>query len=146
MPAAATVWSVEKATTGTLLACVRGAIALTSLEKSGPMMSSARRHVMLGVTISLGLTVGCGRGEVVDRRETDAPRLALGRELHRAGNEHLALGATALPIRQRLVLAAQRDLGLVDFDDALEKASTGIDHGAAELRQEQPGTLVTAEA
>ena len=37
---------------------------------------------------------------------------------------------------------AQGDLGLVNFDDALEKASLGIDHGAAELRQEQPGALL----
>ena len=87
-----------------------------------------------------------GGGEVGDRRETDATRLALGRELHRAGNEHLALGAAALPASGRIVLTAQGDLGLVDLDDALEKASPGIDHGAAELRQEQPGALVAAQA
>src|SRR5210317_713790 len=65
---------------------------------------------------------------------------------NRAGNEHLALRTAALTARGRVVLLAQGDLGLVDFDDVLEKASLGIDHGSAELRQEQPGALVAAQA
>ena len=87
-----------------------------------------------------------GAGEVGNLRETNAARLAFGREFHRAGNEHLALRAAALTASRRVVLMAQGDLGLVNFDDALEQASLGVDHGAAELRQEQPGALVAAEA
>ena len=87
-----------------------------------------------------------GSGEVGDLRETNAARLTFGREFHRAGNEHLALRAAALTASGRVVLMAQSDLGLVNFDDVLEKASLGIDHGTAQLRQEQPGALVAAQA
>jgi hypothetical protein len=87
-----------------------------------------------------------GAGEVGDLRETNAARLAFGREFHRAGNEYLALRAAALTASGRVVLMAQGYLGLVNFDDVLEKASLGINHRAAELRQEQPGALVAAQA
>ena len=85
------------------------------------------------------------RGEIPDRRQPDAARLALGRQFDRAGDAHLALRAAALPAGGRLLLRAQRQRGLIDFDQVLKQAAIGGDHGTAQLVQQEPGTLVAAE-
>ena len=85
------------------------------------------------------------RGEIPDRRQPDAARLALGRQFDRASDAHLALRAAALPTGGRLLLRAQRQRGLIDFDQVLKQAAIGGDHGTAQLVQQEPGTLVAAE-
>ena len=85
------------------------------------------------------------RGEILDRRQSDAARLALGRQLDRAGDTHLADRAAALPARGRLLRCTQRQRGLIDLDQVLKQTAIGVDHGAAQLVQQQPGTLVAAE-
>ena len=71
-----------------------------------------------------------GRREVLQRRETDAARMAIGREFDRADEMQLADGAAALAAGYRVVFGAVGDVALVDFDEILEKRSIGIDHGA----------------
>ena len=85
------------------------------------------------------------RGEIPDRRQPDAARLALGRQFDSASDAHLALRAAALPAGGRVLLRAQRQRGLIDFDQVLKQAAIGGDHGTAQLVQQEPGTLVAAE-
>ena len=47
-------------------------------------------------------------GEIPDRRQPDATWLALGRQLDRAGNAHLALRAATLPACGRVFYGAER--------------------------------------
>ena len=93
--------------------------------------------------------VQAGGGEVLDRHEADASRGAAGRQLDRAGDEHLAPGAASLASPAaggRTGLGAQRDLGFVDLDEILQKAAIGRHHGAAKPLQQEPCGLVAAEA
>ena len=54
-------------------------------------------------------------------------------DLDGADDQHLALMAASAAAGQRIVLAAADDLGLVDLDQAGERAAAGRDHAAAQL-------------
>ena len=68
-----------------------------------------------------------------------------GDSFDRAGNAHLALWAATLPACGRVFCGAEREGGLIDLDQVLKQAAIRIDHGTAQLVQQEPGTLVTAE-
>ena len=72
--------------------------------------------------------------------------MAVGREFDRADEMQLADGAAALAAGDRIGLGAIRDVALVDFDEVFEQRTIGIDHGAAQLLQHEPGGLVGAES
>ena len=77
-----------------------------------------------------------GRGEILERCEPDAARLSLGRQLHLAGDQHLADRTAPLTARRRIVLGLERDLGLVGLDQVLEQAPPGRHHRPAQLVQQ----------
>ena len=85
------------------------------------------------------------RGEIPDRRQPDAARFVLGRPRDRAGNAYLALRAAALPACGRVFCGTEREGGLIDLDQVLEQAAIGVNHGPAQLVQQEPGTLAAAE-
>lgn len=72
--------------------------------------------------------------------------MAIGREFDRSDEMQLADGAAALAAGDRVGLGAIGDVALVDFDEVFEKRSIGIDHGASQLLEHQPGGLVRAKA
>ena len=82
----------------------------------------------------------------MQRREADAARMAVGREFDRADEMQFADGAAALAAGDRIGLGAIGDVAFVDLDEVFEKRPIGIDHGAAQLLQHQPGGLVGAKA
>ena len=45
----------------------------------------------------------------------------------------------------RVFCGAEREGGLIDLDQVLKQAAIRIDHGTAQLVQQEPGTLATAE-
>ena len=57
----------------------------------------------------------------------------------------LPCGAATLPACGRVSCGAEREGGLIDLDQVLKQAAIRIDHGTAQLVQQEPGTLVTAE-
>ena len=87
-----------------------------------------------------------GGGEILDRRHADASRLALARQFHGAGDEHLADGASPASAGWWIGFSAQGDLGFVGLDQVLKQITIGRHHGAAEPLQQEPGGLVTAKA
>jgi len=87
------------------------------------------------------------RGSVGDMGQTDAARLAVFGQLDRAHDEDLSDGgAPALLLIDRVMLRAERHLGLINLDEGLQQASFGIDHGAPEFLEQKPGGLVAADA
>ena len=86
------------------------------------------------------------RREIGDRRQPDPPRLARRRQLDGTGDRHLADRAATTAAVDRVVLAAQGDLGLVDLDQGLQLSAVGIDHRPTQTMQEKPSRLVAAEA
>ena len=51
----------------------------------------------------------------------------------------------ALAARNRIVFRPEGDARLVDLDHPCQRIAVGIDHGFAELVQEQPGRLVRTD-
>ena len=84
-------------------------------------------------------------GRVVGHRgETDAARTAI-LDLDRADDEDLALVTAPTAAAHGIMLAAARDRGFVDLDQAGQRAAVRGDHAAAQLGAEQPCRLVRAE-
>jgi len=86
-----------------------------------------------------------GRREVVQAVEPDAPRLALVRQLDRADHQQLANVAAALATGRRICLGPVGEVALVHLDQIDQRGAIGVDHGAAQLMQQQPGSLVAAQ-
>ncbi len=87
------------------------------------------------------------RGSVGDVGQTDAARLAVFRQLDGADDEDLAnRGAPALLLVDGVVFRAERHLGFIDLNEGLQRAASGIDHGAPELLEQEPGGFVAADA
>ena len=86
------------------------------------------------------------RGAVGDLRQTDAAGLTLGGQFDRAHDEDLARRtAPALLANRRILPRAERHLGLVDFDQRFQWVAVGVDHGPAQLVEQEPSRLVTAD-
>ena len=87
------------------------------------------------------------RGPVGDVGQTDAARLAILGQFDRADDEDLAnRNPPALLAVEGIAFRAERHFRLIDLDEGLQQASSGVDHGAPELLQQQPGGLVAANA
>jgi len=56
-------------------------------------------------------------------------------DLDGADNQHFALMAAPATTRDRVVFAAARDLGFIDFDEPGERAATRREHAAAQWRR-----------
>jgi hypothetical protein len=67
-------------------------------------------------------------------------------DLDRADDENFALMAASATAAERIVLAAADNLGLVDFDQAGERAAAGRHHAAAQLSSHQPGRFVRTQS
>ena len=63
-----------------------------------------------------------------------------------ANDQHLALVTAATAASERIVLAAAGNFGLVNLNQAGERAAAGCDHAAAQLAAQQPGASVRAQA
>ena len=66
--------------------------------------------------------------------------------LDSAADQDLALAAAPTTAGERIVLAAARDLGLVDLDKTGQGAAAGRHHAAAQFGADQPGRLYEPEA
>ena len=67
-------------------------------------------------------------------------------DLDRADDEDFALMAAPATAGERIILAAADDLGLVDLDQAGERAAVGRHHAAAQLGADQPSRFVRAQS
>src|SRR3954447_8763064 len=84
-------------------------------------------------------------GRVVpDHRQPD-PARPLAHGLDRPRDQELALVRSAGLGRDRAVLGAKGEAGLVHLHQARQRLALGIDHRPAELAEQQPGGLVGAE-
>ena len=86
------------------------------------------------------------RRVTLDRRKANPTRVALGRQLDRARDQHLALRTAALSPERGLFGGPARQCRLVDLDKILQGAAIGIDHGTAQLLKQQPRGLVAAKS
>jgi len=87
------------------------------------------------------------RRAVGDLLQTDSAGLAIYGQFHRTDDEHLAnRAAPALWPVDRIVPGPERHLRLVNFHKVFQRVAVGVNHGATQLLQQQPGRLVTAEA
>jgi len=67
-------------------------------------------------------------------------------DLDGADDQHFALMAAPATAGDRVVLAAARDFGFIDLDEAGQGAATRREHAAAQLGADQPRRLVGAES
>lgn len=81
-----------------------------------------------------------------ERREANASRQSVGREFDRADDVELADLAAALAAGDWIGLGAIGNVALVDLDEIFEERSVGIDHGAPQLLEHEPGGFVRADA
>jgi len=87
---------------------------------SNPDLDNAIRNAIIpdDVPAKLGQTDATGPGPAV-------------LDLNGADDQHLALAAAATAARERIVLAAAGNFGLVNLDQAGKRAAAGRDHAAA---------------
>lgn len=87
------------------------------------------------------------REPVGDVGQTDAALLAILGQFDRADDEDLPKRSPpALLAVEGIAFQAERHFRLIDLDEGLQQASSGVDHGAPELLQQQSGGLVAANA
>lgn len=91
------------------------------------------------------------RRPVGDGFHADTSRLPVGGQFHRTDHEHLAdRAAPSLRLVARVVPRPERHLRFINFHKAFQRVAVRnthrIDHGAAELVQQQPCRLVAAQA
>ncbi len=72
--------------------------------------------------------------------------MSVGREFDGADEMQFADLAAALAAGDWIGLGAVGDIAFVDLDEVFEQRPVGIDHGAPQFLEHQPGGLVRAEA
>ena len=83
--------------------------------------------------------------KVLDDLQPGAPRPAAV-DLDRAGDQHLANPAAPRRCDNRVILRPEWNDCLVGLDNAAQRLTPGVDHGAAQLGAQHPGGSVRAEA
>lgn len=84
-------------------------------------------------------------GVVGDRCQPDATGDLSVVQFDRSGDRHFADRTPSLTTGNGFVLGPERNDRLVDFDNSLKGITVGIDHGLAQLVQEQPSGLVRTD-
>jgi hypothetical protein len=104
--------------------------------------------VVVGPDVASGFDVtpdeALQRGSSIVRNDLqpNTTGLVVADQLDGADDGDLANGAATLTAADRLVLSAIRYRGLVDLNISIEREARGIDHGTAQLVEQQPGGLV----